>query len=154
MKYVLSLIFVLCATLSYAQSDMKVILVGDGFTSNNHPAATIYNCTSDEQSCIQYTFNSKSLSALLNGQKLSNRMRDNLDLDVDANVNGQHFVISNKHKSRFVVQVTENDEDAKRLTLSYNLLLVSTKGNDQLALDGKLLTVEDDFYDTLVGITN
>ncbi|WP_047461616.1 hypothetical protein [Vibrio fluvialis] len=152
MKYVVGLLIGLCSTFSYAQDDMKVILVGDGFTSNNHPAATIYNCTEDQQNCIQYTFNSKSLSALLNGEKLSNKMRDNPDLNVEANMNGKHFVISNKQKSIFVVQVSKNDKEAKKLMLNYNLLLSSTKGDEQLALKGEHLTVEGDFYDKLVGI--
>ncbi|EOG7713463.1 hypothetical protein ACEV90_13310 [Vibrio parahaemolyticus] len=155
MKYVIGLVLGLCAAFSYAQDDMKVILVGDGFTKNNQPAATIYNCTSDEQSCIQYTFNTKSLSALLNGNQLTNNMRDNLDLEATANMDGQYFVISNKHKTRFDVEVIENDKEAKKLTLSYNLVLVSSKDFDkQLALGGKTLTVEGDFYDTLIGITN
>ncbi|EGR3300058.1 hypothetical protein CGH87_05315 [Vibrio parahaemolyticus] len=155
MKYAIGLILGLCTAFSYAQDDMNVIFVGDGFTKNNHPAATIYNCTSDEQSCIQYTFNSKSLSALLNGQQLTNNMRNNLDLEATADMNGQHYVISNKHKTRLDVEVIENDKEAKQLTLSYNLVLVSSKGYDkQLALDGNTLTVEGDFYDTLVGIAN
>lgn len=152
MKYVIGLLIGLCSAFSYAQDDLKVALVGNGFTSNNLPAATIYNCTEDQQNCIQYTFNSRSLSALLNGEKLSNKMRDNLDLDVDANMNGKYFVISSKHKTIFVVQVSENNKEAKKLTLNYNLLLTSTKGDEQLALKGEQLTVEGDFYDKLVGI--
>jgi hypothetical protein len=152
MKYVIGLLFVAFSALSYAREDMKVILVGDGFTSNNYPAATVYNCTEDQQNCIEYTFNAKSLSALLNGEKLSNKMRDNLDLVAEANIDGKSFVISSKNKSIFVVQVSENDKESKKLTLNYNLLLTSTKGDEQLALKSEHLTVEGDFYDKLVGI--
>jgi hypothetical protein len=60
--------------------------------------------------------------------------------------------ISSKHKTIFVVQVSENNKEAKKLTLNYNLLLTSTKGDEQLALKGEHLTVEGDFYDKLVGI--
>lgn len=154
MKYVIGLLAGFCSAFGYAQEDMKVLLVGDGFTSNNLPAATIYNCTEDKQNCINYTFNSKSLSALLSGDKLSNTMRDNPDLNVEANMNGKYFVISNKHKTHFDVEVIKNDKEAKMLTLSYSLVLVSSKGYDkQFAIDGKILTVEGGFYDTLVGLT-
>lgn len=151
-KYVIGLLIGLCSAISYAQDDMKVILIGDGFTINNLPAATIYNCTEDQQNCIQYTFNSSSLSALLNGEKLSNTMRDNPDLNVEANINGKYFIISNKKKSKFSIEISENSKDEKTLVLNYDLLLTSNKNSERLALKGKHLTIEGDFYNKLVGI--
>ncbi len=154
MKYLIGLFFGLMSTVSFGQSGLEVILVGDGFTSNNYPAATVYNCMPNKTDCIQYTFNTKSLSTLLNGKQISNKMRNNPDLESDADFSGQHFVISNKSPSIFTVKVSQHDETAKKLTLHYNLMLVSIKGDKQIEMKDKYLTVEGEFYDTLVGILN
>lgn len=153
MKFLIG-VFLSCVTLfSYAQ-DMNVVLVGDGFTKNNQPAATIYYCAPNETDCIQYTFNRSSLQKLLDGKKVSNKMRNNQNVEATADFSGQHFVITDKHTSVFSAKVSEHDEATKKLTFNYNLMLISTNGSQQLALKDRYLSVDGEYYQTLMSILN
>ena len=147
-------VFLSCVSwFSYAQ-DMNIVLVGDGFTKNNQPAATIYYCAPNETDCIQYTFNKLSLQRLLDGKQVSNKMRNNQDIEATADFSGQQFVISNKHSSLFSAKISEHDEAIKKLTFRYNLMLTSTDGTQQLVLDNRYLSVDGEHYKTLLNILN
>ncbi len=153
MKYFIG-VFLFCVSMfSYAQ-DLNVVLVGDGFTKNNQPAATIYYCTPNETDCIQYTFNKSSLQKLLDGSTVSNKMRNNQNIEATADFSGQHFVISNKQSSVFSINISEHDKANKTLTFNYDLVLTSSNGAQQLALEDRYLSLDGDHYQTLLNILN
>ncbi|WP_295894043.1 hypothetical protein [uncultured Vibrio sp.] len=151
MKFFLLIISVVLTSFAHA-NDMNVIYVSDGFTMNGKPASTIYYCMPNETDCIEFSVNSTSLSQLIGGETVSNKMRNNVDIDATANMNGNEFVISSKHPSIFAVRVQNHSAQDRTIEFFYNLHIVSPKVGKQVSMKEKYFYVSGDQYDTLMGL--
>ncbi|MDF4934306.1 hypothetical protein P3550_09825 [Vibrio parahaemolyticus] len=146
------LLATLISSFAYA-NDVKITHVSNGFTLNNMPASTIYLCSGNEQDCVQFTFNSASLSSLLESEVVTNKRSNNPDLSVSANWGGEHYVISDNHSTIWSGKLESHNESTKSIAIKYNMAIKSTTTDKYITLKNVFLHVVADDYDTLLSIS-
>ncbi len=157
LQYALFLSIVFSSS-TIAESEIKILSVGDGFTIGGKPAVSISFGRSDSDYCTvtfapsQFKLVSKPKNPDFYAVAYFQKEPSNY-INGDCNINNKHYVISNKHQTHAILGLHNIDTQSKTASVSVDVQAValpkkSYKKPEYWKVKYKF-TIQDSYFSTI-----